>query len=514
MKKNTLLKSLATGIVCLLSFQQAEVNAGESTARTYPYAQFSNNSPSAGEKISVRWYIGLYRDACVPSFETSITKKVSDTVVSYYLNFKEIPDDRKGMACAQVLTAYGPKFEIGPFDLTGYTYKIYIDTQLVREFRIDSKKYPYPIVIPKEPRAGDTVSVQWILGEDSVNCVMQYAGTIEGISLLKSNPPIHVVTVNYKETPVEYFACIPRPTLYGPTFDLGKVEGGDYVIYYDTAVVAKFTVTSQGEVPPEVTFLPEQPFEGDSLKLKLILGRGSSSCAPRYITDFERTFEGNGVYEYALTYETIQNTNTNCTKDYAPFGPQWIVADVKPGTHIFRYQGNGYYKVFVEKKREIPIVSDVTIKGTVYEINKGSETTDSNLRAAVVPKCTVMVVIDNVIAVKKSEYFIDSIISSAEKNAGTAPTVAPKSTFMAVTNESGEYVIGNVPSLLLLNRSYTVASKNGYAGYGVIPAVLTEEIVSNITLYKVEVFVDSVRNILKNTEEVVSLLKQQGLEKA
>jgi hypothetical protein len=515
MKPVALIKSALAGIVCFFFFQQAQANVSLDTIDTYPRAEFSNNNPSAGEKINVQWLLGYYHDSCVPAFATSITKKIVDGVVCYYLNFKETPVAREGIGCLQALTLYGPEFEIGPFDLTGYTYKVYIDTLLVREFRIDSKKYPYPIVTPQDPHEGDKISVQWILGEDSVNCVMQYAGAVTYTSLLKTNPPIHMINVNYRETPVKYFACIPQPTLYGPVFDLGKVEGGEYVIYYDTTVVTKFTVDPQGEEKPEITVTPEQPFEGDSLKFKLILGRGSSSCAPRFSAKFDRTSSVEGIYEYKLTYETIENTNVVCTKDFVPFGPEWIFTDLKAGTHIFRYSESYYYKVFVQKKRQVPDFPYVTIKGTVYEVNNGIETVDKGLRAVTVPQCSVMVVFDNIVIAKKPLYFIDSIANGNDTVAGiAASTVSPIDMFMAITNGKGEYTISNVPSSVLLNRSYTVAVKNGFVGYGTIPDVITKEISSDIILYKLEVFADSAKAMLGGSEDVVSLIRQLGLEKA
>jgi hypothetical protein len=440
-----------------------------------------------------------------------VTQTVGNGVIYLYLNYKELKNSQDEVGCLQVLTSYGPRFEVGPLK-ADYTYKVFIDTPLVREFHVTPSKYPYPIITPHDPHVGDNVSVQWVLGEDSVNCIMQYAERILNTSLMKSNPPIHTVTVDYKEAPVEYFACLPRPTLFGPTFELGIVEAGAYVIYYDTAKVASFSVTPVGN-KPLFTVVPEQPSEGDTLKVKLVLGNGSSSCAPRYIPNLEMSQKLTSTYEYNLTYETIANTNTVCTMDYVPFGPEWTIPGLQAGTHIFRYSETDYYKVFVEKKRQIPDFPYVTIKGTVIDNSLGDKTLEGDMYAVTVPQCTVMVVLNNIVIAKKSGYFLDCIINGNTKNINDTPLlVAPQYTFMAVTDKSGNYTIDSLPASVLLNHSYTVAVKNGLVGYGKIPDILIKEITSNIGLYRLEVFVDSAKTVFGGSEGVVSLLKQLEVE--
>jgi hypothetical protein len=489
----------------VLCIQVGQAGVIIDTSIVYPKAVFSNEQPSAGEKLAVQWILGMNEDACVPTYETKVLKTINQGVISYQLTYKKLAQPQDFTVCAKAITPFGPTFAIGPFE-SGYTYRIYIDTVLIREFSIAKKTFPYAKITPGAPRDGDSVSVQWVLGEDTVNCVMQYASELRSISLLKSNPPIHAVAVSFREMPVEYLACLSRPTLYGPIFNIGKVEAGDYVVTCNTETVAKFTVAEKGEVKPVINISPLQPFEGDTMNLKVVLGNGSSSCAPKFTTKFERTMRETDVYEYKLSYETIPNTNTVCTKDCVPFGPEWIFNDLKSGTHVFWYTKNDYYKVFVQKKRQIPDFPYVTIKGTVYDMRKAVDTTGNDIRAAIVPGCTVMVVVGDVVAAKKTSY-LDSI-----NTAEGVPSLQPQIIFKAVTSQTGEYSISNVPSAALLNKSYTIGIKNGFIGYGYLPDVLTENITSNITLYKMEEFVDSVRTFLGGSDEVVSLLKQLGIK--
>jgi hypothetical protein len=511
MKPKILVKPVMLGVFCFFYLFQAEASAGVDTSGVYPYVEFSNNFPTEGEKITISWILGIHHDACVPKYETSVAQSVGNGVINLYLNYKELKSSKEEVGCLQVLTSYGPRFEVGPLK-ANFTYKVYIDSPLVREFRVTPNKYPYPIITPHEPHVGDNVSVQWVLGEDSVNCIMQYAERILNTTLMKSNPPIHTITVDYKEAPVDYFACLPRPTLYGPTFDLGIVEAGEYVIYYDTATVAKFTVTPAGN-KPVFKVVSERPSEGDTLKVQLILGNGSSSCAPRYVPHFDMSQRPTNTYEYKLTYETIQNTNTICTKDYVPFGPEWTFPNLEAGTHIFWYSENDYYKVFVEKKRQVPDFSYVTIKGTVFDNSLGDKTLEGDICAITVPQCTVMVVLNNIVITKKTGYFIDSIINDNTKNINdTSSLVAPHYTFMAVTDKSGNYTIDSLPASIMINHFYTIAVKNGLIGYGAIPDILREEITSNIGLYRCEAFVDSAKTVFGGSEDIVSLLKQLGIE--
>jgi len=492
-----------TVLICMISFLQVHAVMIRDTidARRYPYPEFSNNIPSAGERISIQWILGIYPNGCVPIYETRITRTVENGVISYYLNYQEVPVDYVvDTICDQVLTPYGPKFIVGPFE-SGCDYRIYIDTALIREFSFPKTKYPYAIITPPEPKVGDTVSVQWVLGGDTVNCVPQYTSSIITRKVLDVLPPIFDYDVDYREIEVDYFACIQRPTIYGPTFRIGVVEVGTYVISYKNETLARFTVQPKDVESHVIRAMPEQPTEGDTLKLQLVLGRGSSSCAPTFITEFDSTVEGEGRYLHKLRYTTIENADTVCTMDEREFGPTWTFPGLQPGYHVFLIDDSEYYKVYVGKKRAIPEFSYAKISGTVSEDWQPDDPEDDAAR--IVPQCTVTVVFNNTISVSP-DHLLDI---------GEAVPPSQVICYTAVTDAGGHYEIDSIPSALLTDRAYLVARKNGMAGFQVLPDELTEKMYLTIVVNSLETFIDSIQMIVPEPSEVVSLLRELGLEK-
>ena len=476
-------------LVCLIGFLQVYAFTVKDTLQ-YPYPVFSNNKPVPGGELDIQWILGMHPDGCVPAYETNTTKTAKDSVISYYLNYREMPIDYvEDPVCDQALTPYGPVFTVGPL-ASGFDYKIYIDTTLIREFSLEKKEYPYPIVVPSDPHEGDIVEVYWVFGMDTVNCVPQFTSTVTLKSVLESDPPIRTFDVDYVDIDVDYVACIPRPTQFGPVFKLGEVQEGDYVLNFHSVNVARFSVGPRDVKKLEVTATPEQPAEGDTLTLQLILGRGSSSCAPKFIPEFDMNAE-DGAYSYQLRYSTIENIDSVCTYDFRAYGPKWIFPDIESGYHEFLFEDNRYYKVYVNKKRAIPEFSKATIRGVVREDGIIYDTLGSD-QPKTVPQCTVTVVFG----------------TSVTPESGTL-TVHH---FSAVTNELGEYTIDGIPSSLLTGLVYLVATKNSTAGYRMLPDELTENMDLSITLGRLETFVESVRTIVPESGDVALLLRELGLE--
>jgi hypothetical protein len=464
---------------------------------SYPYPQFSNNAPVAGERIRVRWVLGIHPDGCIPEFETGVTKTVNDSSVNYIFKYKMLSETNEDIACTGAPIPYGPTFYVGPFE-AGYKYRIFVDTLLIREFSLSEQRLPYAVISPSSPRIGDAVSVQWVLGEDSVNCVPQYSSSIVSTKVYELLPPLHVFDVTFEEKEVDYVACIPRHTPYGPIFELGVVGAGEYVIYYDNNKVANFSVTPEDTSLREVRIRPERPDEGDTVQVQLILGYGSSSCAPRYTTSHNVT-----ASFYQLSYETTENTDTVCTADYAAFGPKWTFPAIGAGDHVFHFPDGQYYKLSVTKKRVLPDFPYVTIRGSVYEPSNEPivDTMGSTPPpVATVPQCTVTVVFNNT-----TIHPYDTMVQTASST--------NRLRFIAVTDENGNYAIDSIPVAILIDRMYLAAVKGDKAGYRKLPIELTEEMKIDIPLAEVDQFIDSIAVMIPESSDIISLLRQLGLDK-
>lgn len=501
-------------IVCLSAANSFAIRMPD-TVEVYPRALFSTYYPSADEKVTLKWILGVHPNACVPRYETSINKKVSsDGIITHFLNYKEIVEKYDPMvACAQVLTSYGPQFELGVME-AGYVHLIYLNDSLIREFKIAPSRYPYAVVRPAVPGVGDKISVFWVLGEDSVNCVPQYNGKIVSHNIQKTNPPTHVFNVEYEKKEVQYFACVPQVTQYGPQFELGTAELGFYEIYCGEKLVTSFRVGSKETERLVMKATPQQPAEGDTLQLKLVTGYGSSSCAPYYSTHYELISGDSNYFTYKLTYDEIVNDNETCTYDNVEHGPVWLLPNVKSGTYIFQYSENEYYKVYVQQKRQIPDFPSVTIRGRVYDADYPKDLLDTLASPGrTVAQCTVAVVI-----YQRTEAKIVSG-SSGEQCESLMPSLIAVDTtvpdrvkpYYAVTDENGDYVIKDVPTSALINSAYTVAYKNGKLGYGSIPLVLSKEIFSNISIYNDEVYLDA-DTMLPLAEDIIVLMRNIGGE--
>lgn len=504
MRRKTLTNLSLLGLMICINFNNTSaIMITDTIVSTYPYAVFSSQNPSIGEKITVKWILGIDNDECVPQYETSVVKTIIPSkIIRYTLEYKNSTRMDEKAVCAEALTPYGPSFEIGPFE-ADHDYEIYINTELIKVFpRIPPSKYPYALINPRSPLIGDDLSVRLVLGEDSLSCVPQYSGVIVSRTILKSNPPVFVFNVVYEKLDVEYIACLPRTTLYGPEFDLGLAEKGKYQIYTEDSLITEFYVNNQ--IPQEgiVTSYPSQPSEGDSLTLQLIEYRGSSSCAPQYRSSFELVSSSSSDYIYNLKYERTATANQEaCTDDYVPVGPTWTFPAVKPGNYLFFFNETDHYKVYVQKKKSDYDFDYVTIKGRVFGGNEHWDSLLYDLPVPVVPQCTVALVF----------FKYDSTLSK-EQIVNTTPQVSfvpvqNNRQFYSVTDEKGVYTIKDVPVSLLKNGAYTVAIKNGSMGYGTIPPILTKEIISNILLLKYDVFVDSTKNIFPQTDSLIRYLK-------
>jgi hypothetical protein len=483
----------------------------------YPYAVF-NETPAIGEKLSLKWILGIHPNGCTPAFKTSISKtmmKSNPPIIQFKLDYALIPDEQKEIMCAQVLTPYGPVFELGVAE--SGKYEVYIADKLVKSFFVATDTtvnlmYPYSVVTPLQPYSGDDISVQWVLGEDSVNCVMQYEGHIVSRSTIDTFPAHHNIYVDYKETPVNYVWCGPERTLFGPTFKIATAEPGNYSIHYNKEIIAHFTVKSRDPLPAQepVSSKPEQPFEGDTLQLRQILGYGSGSCAPKYESFYELISENNNQFIYKLSYKTIPHVTFEvCTKDYIPHGPVWEIPSVKAGYYLFELENGNYYKLLVQKKLIKPVFSYATIKGTVYNSDPKKNYGPAiiyDTTSKTVQQCTVAVISYQI---STSDNY-DKSVSGNSTNDSMITTVSEIkiSRYIAITDKFGNYTISNIPVSILMGNAYIVSVHGDLIGYQSIPNPLQEQMTANIQLYHRNTVADSAG--IPTCDDVLSLFKDMN----
>ncbi|MBD3344145.1 MAG: hypothetical protein GF401_03680 [Chitinivibrionales bacterium] len=115
----------------------------------------------------------------------------------------------------------------------------------------DSTGYPRVELYPAQPEAGDSLILSYILGVHPTTCVPEYSAQIVSKNVAESYPPIIMITVNYEEirSPANEPVCGQAFTEYGPVFDLGVAEFGNYFVKTATTTIATFSVA-----PPEPSF--------------------------------------------------------------------------------------------------------------------------------------------------------------------------------------------------------------------------------------------------------------------
>jgi hypothetical protein len=341
---------------------------------------------------------------------------------------------------------------------------------------VNAPLYPQPVLTPAAPAAGDSVSLWLILGQYQDPCSIPYYSrgfSIDSIIIwcaIGPCPARHTITLTYYAA---YFDsvlgyCPKTPTEYGPKFSFGNLAQGYYTVI--DSMTGK-TVTTFTVAPPKNSLHVSGVVSEDNGILEAF--KAVAKCKV-YLRDYT-----------LVPYDSCPmcaDTFVNYAKASVVIGiPAGVLVDsavtdangryqflsVKQGSYMLEFVAAGYQTRTVSATVPPDTVMNVslltapafaTIKGTVRETicTPPDPFKGSVCSVSPVPGCTVYVIFQIIMA------------SSLNKKTAADTTFLPAGPsyygpYMAITDNSGSYVIDSVPISYDYRSAIVVVRKDGYA---------------------------------------------------
>jgi len=114
----------------------------------------------------------------------------------------------------------------------------------------ETGKYPFITLSPQPPASNETLTLSVFLGVAGNSCTAPtYSSKEFSVKEITGNtmPPVYAISVSYTEIIDNNKICTKQfdPVEYGPTFDLGRLNAGTYIVYDSADSIGEFSLAGE-----------------------------------------------------------------------------------------------------------------------------------------------------------------------------------------------------------------------------------------------------------------------------